>query len=200
MARIVHQEGTPELEVVSEAPDDRAVKQLVRLVLVVSLLKSDLTELAIQKTTEAGVAEVLVAVCDRSIPRPDRDGLATRENRFRRVAEAAARQCGRGTIPRVSAHLSLDGALKHLAPDLPRFVLFEGPGSRLLADHLKGGDDPGAVLATGPEGSFTAREIALFEEAGFKKAGLGPRVLRAETAAIASVVVAQTMMGDMGTN
>ena len=63
-------------------------------------------------------------------------------------------------------------------------------------DHLLGA--PGAVLAVGPEGSFTDRERALMADAGYRPAGLGPRVLRAETAAVAAVVLAQVVAGDMG--
>lgn len=197
-------DGVPVLSVKGPAAQDRAVRQAAGFVLVMALLKGDHTEWAVQKATEAGVAAVRVAVCDRSVPRPKGPDVARRAERLRKVAAEAARQCGRAAPPDVDLFLSLAGAAGAEAgaegdpgidPGLPRFWMDEGPGVRPLATLLAGA--PGAVLAVGPEGSFTDRERALLAAAGYRPAGLGPRVLRAETAAVAAVIVAQVAAGDM---
>lgn len=185
---------------------DRAVRESARWVLILALLKGDRTEWAIQKATEAGVSEVVLAVCDRSVPRPVGGDLARRGERARKVAAEAARQAGRAAPPVVDICASLDGALARLAeaggggtgPAMPRFVLDEAPGADSLAGRLVRQEGPrGAILAVGPEGSFSERERAAMAAAGFVPAGLGPRVLRAETAAVAAVIVAQAVAGDM---
>lgn len=187
------------LEIIGPATGDRAVKEGVPIVLVLALLKSDHTELAIRKTTEAGVSEIRVAVCDRSVPRPSRTGFGGKEDRYRRVALEASRQCGRASVPGVTTFLSLEEAVASLPTDMPRFMMHEAAGNRSLAGWLKRPDLPGVVLAVGPEGSFSEDEVTALKGSGFEPAGLGPRILRAETAAIAAVVVAQAILGDMGT-
>lgn len=196
----------PFLEIQRTSDVDRAVKDTVRWVLLLGLLKGDRTDWAIQKATEAGVAAVLLAVCDRSVPRPVGPDVARRAERARKVGAEAARQAGRAAAPHVDLFPSLERAIEALAvpggdgigPVLPRFVLDESPGTTSLAVHLAGrGGCLGAVLAVGPEGSFSARERALMTSSDFVPAGLGPRVLRAETAAMAAVIVAQSVAGDM---
>ena len=126
--------------------------------------------------------------------RPADADLPRREERLRRVASEAARQCGRPDVPGVRVHPDLATAVA-ACPDLPRFLLDVRPGARSLA--ALSADAHGAVLAVGPEGSFTDDEVASLEAAGFAPAALGPRVLRAETAAIAAVIVVQAVAGDM---
>jgi 16S rRNA (uracil1498-N3)-methyltransferase len=162
--------------------------------LVLALLKSDHTELALRMATEAGVVEVRVAVCERSVPRPGAAEAGRRTTRLARVASEAAVQCGRGLPPAVSFHADLAAAIADLAEG-PRCRLDEG-GAPSLASLLAG-TGGGAALAVGPEGSFSPAEVRLLDAAVFRAAGLGPRVLRAETAAIAAVVVAQAVAGDM---
>ena len=194
------------LRVLARSLQDRAVRESCRWVLVLALLKGDHTEWAVQKATEAGVSGVALAVCDRSVARPAAGDLARREERFRKVAAEAARQAGRAAAPRVDLFASLDEAVQALeetgdepgGSPLSRFLLDEAPGTPSLVQCLAArSGEGGAVLAVGPEGSFTDRERARMAAAGFLPAGLGPRVLRAETAAVAAVIVAQAVAGDM---
>jgi 16S rRNA (uracil1498-N3)-methyltransferase len=207
------------LRVGDRSSSERVVRQAVRWTLVLALLKGDRTEWAIQKATEAGVADVVIVVCDRSVPRPAGQDSGRRTERLRKVAIEATRQTGRASPPKVDLVFSVDEAMQVLAADdmlvgdspemsvplpeslglvRPRYVLDETPGTLSLAKLLAAGQSAGgAVLAVGPEGSFSDREHALLSSVGFVRAGLGPRVLRAETAAITAVIVAQTVVGDM---
>lgn len=164
----------------------------LEIVLLLPLLKSDRTELAIQKTVELGVKEIRVVVYERSVPRL----LGRRCERLARVASEAARQCGR-TSPVLSVHHSLSQALEGLPEN--RFYMDETAESGSITSLLLEDREwsKGVTLAVGPEGSFSPLEIETLRTSGFIPVRMGPRVLRAETAAIAAVVVVQAMLGDM---
>ena len=166
-----------------------------RIGLALASLKSGRTELAIEKATECGVAEIRIFIADRSVARMSHD--TAKAGRFARVATEAARQCGRDDVPGVSVWESVDAAIASIE-ETARFLLDERPGAPALIDAIRAAGGSDAWLAIGPEGSFTDRERDLLASKGFLSAHLGPRVLRAETAAIAAVLLAQTAIGDMG--
>lgn len=161
----------------------------------VPALKGDRHEIAIQKATELGATAVMVYFADRSIPRPSPRESGKLE-RYRKVAEEACRQCDRASIPEVTLHDSLAAALSRVPADGHRFILSE-IGTPVPLVKLAAVPGP-VTLAVGPEGSFTDEERAMLLGAGFVPAGLGPRVLKAETAVIAAVMAAQVAAGDMG--
>ena len=167
----------------------------LRLVLALSPLKGDRMELVIQKATELGVSEVWPVVTARTdaAARPALHG--SRTERWEKVASGAAEQCGRAVVPRVLPTLTFDGLLAEPFEG-ERLVLLETPGPRPLAAI----PEPGrAVLVlVGPAGGWEPNEVGRLEAAGFHAVGLGPRVLRSETAAVAAVVMAQTLWGDLG--
>lgn len=196
-ARLDGGRGDWTLTVVGPEPEARAVRDATRVRLLIGLLKSDRTEWAVQKATELGVREVRAVVCERSVPRPGHSEGGRRLARMRRVATEAARQCGRSTVPDLSLHGDLASALADLPPGGLRFRLDEGPVTRPLALALAGAGPDDVALAVGPEGSFSPAEREALAAAGFEPAGLGPRVLRAETAAIVAVTVVQTVVGDL---
>jgi len=166
-----------------------------RIGLILASLKSGRTEWAIEKATECGVAEVRVFVADRSVAKPGQDTAKT--GRFARIAIEAARQCGRDDVPGVSVWQNVNAAVTSIE-GATRFILDERPGALPLTDVLCMTQETSAWLAIGPEGSFTDRERDVLALNGFIPANLGPRILRAETAAIAAVLLAQATIGDMG--
>jgi 16S rRNA (uracil1498-N3)-methyltransferase len=165
------------------------------LTLALSPLKGDLMELVIQKATELGVAELRPLVCARTdaVARPALRG--TRQQRWEKVASGAAEQCGRARVPRIAPTGSL-GELLSEAFEGPRLLLQE-PGAQRPA--LSALPHPGArlLLLVGPAGGFEPAEVARAAAAGFQPVGLGPRVLRAETAAVAAIAAAQALWGDL---
>jgi 16S rRNA (uracil1498-N3)-methyltransferase len=167
----------------------------LQLVLAVSPLKGDRMELVVQKATELGVAEIWPVVTFRTdaAARPALHG--SRSERWERVASGAAEQCGRAVVPHVAPTTTLEGLL-----DRPfegrRVVLLETPGHPPLASLPV---DPAShlLLLVGPAGGFEPAEAERLGTAGFDAVSLGPRVLRAETAAVAAVSVAQALWGDL---
>lgn len=167
----------------------------LRLVLALAPLKGDRMELVIQKATELGVSEIrpVVTVRTDAAARPALKG--SRSERWDKVASGAAEQCGRAVVPAVAAATTLPALLAEPF-DGARIVLLETPGQSALAAVP---ERPRAVLLlVGPAGGWDATEVERLLAAGYRAAGLGPRILRSETAAVAAVAIAQALWGDLG--
>lgn len=160
------------------------------------LLKSDKPEFVIQKATELGVAAITFFTTSRTVPLSN--GSKTKGTRWRKAAIEAAKQCGRTRLPEITPVAAFKDAVTGCTEGI-RLILWEGTGKTVsIKDALKdaGSDSPIAV-AIGPEGGFSAEDIAVAEEAGFIAVSLGPRILRAETAAIAALAIIQYEAGDL---
>jgi 16S rRNA (uracil1498-N3)-methyltransferase len=146
------------------------------------LIKGDRMDACIEKLVEVGVDAIVVWPAARSVARLDDARRDARLARYRAIAQAAARQSGRAQVPDVTAAASLAAALA----DLPA-------GRRLVLDPASDAGlalDPGAgdvAIASGPEGGLTPGERD--QLAGFAPLGLGPRVLRADTAPVIAVAL-----------
>jgi 16S rRNA (uracil1498-N3)-methyltransferase len=154
------------------------------VVLLTAVPRGGRMDVLVQKTSELGVARIVPVLTARSVARPE----AGRRSRWDKIAREAARQCGRADVPVVDAPLALEEALS--LPELParRIALYENEPGRPLRSLL--GEPAPTIFLVGPEGGFTAAEVAAAREAGFVTAGLGPRILRVETAAIVAVALA----------
>jgi 16S rRNA (uracil1498-N3)-methyltransferase len=167
----------------------------LRLVLAVSPLKGDRMELVVQKATELGVAGIWPVVTFRTdaAARPALQG--SRGERWERVASGAAEQCGRAVVPEVAPTVTLEELLAREF-DGRRVVLLETPGHAPLVS-LAVDRSRSLLLLVGPAGGFAPGEADALRAAGFAAASLGPRILRAETAAVAAVAIAQALWGDL---
>jgi len=158
--------------------------------------RGDRAELVVQKAVELGASRLLPFEAARSVVRFDPERGASRAERWRRVAAEAARQCGRADVPRVDEPTSLAAALAAAPRGFRILACFEG-GGEPFAEALAP-DAAGHLAVVGPEGGLTADEVAACAAAGARVVTLGPRVLRAETAAMAVVALLQHRLGDMG--
>ncbi len=147
------------------------------------LIKGDRMDACIEKLVEVGVDAVVVWPAARSVARLDDARRDARLARYRAIAQAAARQSGRAQVPEVTAAASLQAALAEL-PAGQRLVL--DPASDVALALDPGGADD-VTLASGPEGGLTAGERD--QLVGFAPLGLGPRVLRADTAPVVAVAL-----------
>ncbi len=187
-------------------PVDRESPLAISLVQCVP--RGDRMDFIVQKATELGVARIVPVLSQRSVVRLDKGQAESKAAHWRAVAVSACEQCGRNRLPSIEAAQPL---LNHLGESAQRAgpkLVFE-PESTVQA--RAGADDWGAAhgddaaqsriiaaeIAIGPEGGFAADELEAFRVAGFLQVGLGPRVLRTETAAIAAVVWLQARFGDM---
>ena len=152
-------------------------------------------ELVVQKATELGVAGIWPVVTLRTdtAARPALQG--SRGERWERVASGAAEQCGRAVVPEVAPTTTLDELLTRTFAG-PRVVLLETPGHAALTSIAIDPSRP-LLLLVGPAGGFQPSEAEALRGAGFVPASLGPRILRAETAAVVAVAIAQALWGDL---
>ena len=168
----------------------------LHLVLALSPLKGDRMELVIQKATELGVAAIrpLVTARTDAAARPALKG--SRQDRWDKVASGAAEQCGRAVVPDVAPASTLAQFLAEPPGAALRLVFDETPGQPPLSTLAR--PAAGVLALVGPAGGWEPHELERLQAAGFRRVSLGPRILRAETAAIALVAALQMMWGDLG--
>ena len=130
-----------------------------------------------------------------TVVRIDDERLDRRIDHWRRIARSACEQCGRHTPPTILAPVTLNDGLHALPDDTTRLVLDPGASARFASIPKPAA---GLLIAIGPEGGFAANDWRLLDAAGFARVTLGPRVLRAETAAVAACTIAQALWGDLG--
>lgn len=171
-----------------------------RVVLLQSLARGEKMDWIVQKTTELGVHEIVPIAAGRSVARLPAGEAAPRQARWQKIAQEAARQCGRADVPVIAAPRPLAEALAGAgaAPDCRRLALWEGSRGRPLRAALVEKSAPALAivnLLVGPEGGFAEEEIAAAAQSGFEIVGLGPRILRVETAAVVAVALVQFAAG-----
>ena len=170
----------------------------VRVTLFQALPKADKMEWIIQKAVELGVHGIVPVLTLRCVSRPDDKALRGKLERWNRIAREAAMQSGRGMVPRVAAPLPFARALEALAALPVGLLLYERAGG-VLSQALAGAPSlPDALgLLVGPEGGFDESEAAAAEGAGLRLAGLGPRILRTETAPLAALAAVLYAAGEL---
>lgn len=167
------------------------------LVLLQGLLKGDRPEFIVQKATELGLTAICFYTTARTVPRVDGEGVEKKLLRWKKAAIEAAKQCGRSTLPLVTLVPGLREAVQETKAGL-KIVLWEKEGAASLKDLLSGKAPETAALLIGPEGGLSDEDVMLAEGAGFQKAGMGPRILRAETAAVAAAAIVEYAFGGLG--
>ena len=156
----------------------------VKTVLYQAFPKGDKMDLIVQKAVECGVYAVVPFLSCRCIARPDGQALARKLARWQRIADEAAKQCGRGILPKVMPPLAFADMLNAAgSADLPLFC-YEGDGTLPLRRVLagKGGGAKTVSLVIGAEGGFSGAEAEEAASHGFAMCSLGPRILRCESA------------------
>ena len=185
---------TVRFNLVAEVTADPALP----VTLLLSVFKFDRMEWAIEKVTELG-AECIQPVIARRSEKHLAQAAAGRVERWRRLALEASKQARRSDVLRIEDPLALKTAVQGDAQAL-RLVLAEQERSTTLHHALSealnaaGDDVPAIRIAVGPEGGWTAEEEALFDAENWKPVSLGPRILRAETAAITAMAVTAALL------
>ncbi len=155
--------------------------------LLLAVFKFDHMEWAIEKATELGVGRV-TPILARRTEKHLAQAAAKRVERWRRIALEASKQSRRTTIPEIADPIALKPTLAQ-EKSATRILLSETEQATSLAAALASAPEGDLALAIGPEGGWTAEEMALFTEHQWRPVTLGPRILRAETAAIAAIAI-----------
>lgn len=168
------------------------------ITLVVSVFKFDHMEWGIEKATELGVAAIAPVIARRT-EKHLAQAAAKRAERWRRIAHEAAKQSRRSDVPLIHDPVPLPKLLQEPSA-ATHIVLAEQERSitlrSLIEEAVQAAENqmPSLELAFGPEGGWAPEEEALFDASGWRAASLGPRILRAETAAIAALSVVASFL------
>lgn len=145
-----------------------------------ALIKGDHFDYAVQKAVEAGAACIVPFTSERCVRRPaNQEKLLARTQR---IAQEAARQCGRSIVPVIESCVTFSEVCRG-AETMPTLVAYEGEDRRSLRDVFEAGCPEQLAIVIGPEGGFTPQEIDEITRCGAQCVTLGPRILRSETAA-----------------
>jgi 16S rRNA (uracil1498-N3)-methyltransferase len=165
----------------------------LRVTLAQGISRGERMDVVVQKATELGVKRIVPVLAARTVVRLNDAQAANRLRRWRAIAVAACEQCGRNSLPEVTAPMTLQQFLVSQLPDGLRLMLRPDGG-------LKVRDLPASSAVTvliGPEGGLSDAEQSAALAAQFKGLSLGPRILRTETAALAALAVIQQQLGDL---
>lgn len=174
---------------------DRSVESSLEIHLLQGISRGERMDLVIQKATELGVARITPLLTEYSVVRLDPNRAEKRLHHWSGVAKSACEQCGRNVLPAIEAPATLLSWLgEHHEHRGMRVIL--KPGAPDTCRSLTP-DDSELIVLVGPEGGFSDAEYAFAEAEGFRAIGLGPRVLRTETAALAVLAALQTLHGDL---
>ncbi|MCI8601054.1 MAG: 16S rRNA (uracil(1498)-N(3))-methyltransferase [Oscillospiraceae bacterium] len=165
----------------------------LRVTLYQAVPKGDKLETIIQKAVELGAAAIVPMLTERCVARPDGKAMAKKLPRYQKIALEAAKQCGRGIVPKVLPMVTLKEAAASLAGK--SLLLYEGGGQRLC--ELVNGEEEALNLFVGSEGGFSPEEVGILRQAGARPATLGKRILRCETAPLCGLSVIFALAGDI---
>lgn len=178
----------------AEVPADPALP----VTLLMTVFKFDRMEWALEKATELGVAAIAPVIARRT-EKHLAQAAQKRAERWRRIVHEAAQQARRSDVPVVHDPVPLAERVK-AASSATRIVLAEQERTTTLRAAIEeaiahaGTEAPVLEIAIGPEGGWAPEEEALFDASGWRAVSLGPRILRAETAAIAALAVVASLL------
>ena len=162
--------------------------------LIQGLSRGERMDIIVQKATELGARRVSPVHTEFSVVRLDAERAPRRLAHWQKIARGACEQCGRNSLPTIDLPAPLAECIGAPAGDRLRLVLL--PGANRTLDQLP--DTASQVdLLVGPEGGFSSQEASDAVDAGFIAVTLGPRILRAETAALAAITLVQSKWGDL---
>jgi len=144
------------------------------------------TDWLVEKSTELGVARLIPVMTQRTIAE------RVRLDRLESIAIEAAEQCGRTRVPQIVEPMPLKRLIDEVDPARNLYFADEQGGEPVASAFAEGP----ALILVGPEGGFTDEERLLVRASGAHAVSLGPRILRAETAALAALAAYMTIAGD----
>ena len=162
---------------------DSMTESPVSITLCMAYPKGDKLETVIQKAVELGCDKIIPFESSRCIKRPKAEKAEKQTARLQRIAEEAAKQCGRSKIPTVCSPISFKQMLSEATKSSLSLLCYENEDGLSIKGALKNAKEPKTMsVIVGAEGGFAPDEVAAATEAGCLSVTLGPRILRCETA------------------
>ncbi len=159
------------------------------------LPKGEKMDYIIQKSVELGVCKIVPVVMKRTVVKPQ--AASSKLQRWQRIAEEAAKQCMRGIVPTVEEPVSFESMINRMEAEELVILPYENEKCRKLKDVLKQGAGKSKIgVIIGPEGGFEEEEVENASQNGAQAVTLGPRILRCETAPVATISALMYELGD----
>lgn len=192
-------------QITAQAIDSRILDQQTEptrntspIVLGQGLIKGDKMDWVMQKATELGVETLVPIHCAHSVVKLNQERLEHQRSRWERIVRDAAQQSERWTIPTIADPLELAQICQLYASAPLKAILTErSSGPSLATIPLLHDQQQPIILLVGPEGGWAETEQRIAQEQGFLSLTLGPRILRAETAAIAALSILQARLDEL---
>jgi 16S rRNA (uracil1498-N3)-methyltransferase len=162
---------------------------------IAGISRGDRMDFVVQKATELGIKRVTPVLTEYGVVKLDAIRAKKRRDHWQKVAASACEQCGRVRLPLIDMPVTLKGWFGSKPASVDMQLILR-PGAK---SSLAGIDEPPTkiCLLVGPEGGFSDGEYADAEVAGFRPIALGPRIMRTETAAVATLAILQSRWGDL---
>ena len=157
--------------------------------------KGDKMDFIVQKAVELGVGKIVPVLSKRCVSRPDEKSFVKKIRRWQKIAEEAAKQCGRGKIPEIGEQKEFRDAVAEYSQAKTGILFYECGGVQ-LSEIVKADTDEIGIFV-GSEGGFEVEEAELAQENGIAAATLGKRILRCETAPLAALAVLMNLTGNL---
>ena len=166
----------------------------LHITLAQGISRGERMDLTIQKSVELGVAHIQPLFTERCMVQLSGQRLEKRMRHWQGIIINACEQCGRNDLPALSPPLKLDAYVEKFSDELG---LLLSPHAMMTLQSVQS-PPRNVTLLIGPEGGLSEAEHLLAQEKGFRSIKMGPRVLRTETAALASITSMQLLWGDLG--
>ncbi len=167
----------------------------IKVMLFQGIPKGTKTDYIIQKNTELGISDIVMCRLARCVSKPEG---SKKTERWQKIAESAAKQSGRGLVPKVHEPVDLDTAISMMKKCDLAFVPYECEENCSIKSVLKNSSDAKSIaFMIGPEGGFGIGEIEKLKNAGITPVSLGKRILRTETAGEAVLTMIMYELGDI---
>ena len=194
-------ENMTEKSVICKITDSRKsdTESNLRVTLFQGIPKCSKMDYIIEKTTELGIFSIVPVTMSRCVVKLENaKAEQKKQERWQKIAVAAAKQSGRGIIPEIEMPLTVDEAIERMKKSDLAFVPYECETSNRLKPMLLENNEAVEIsIMIGPEGGFDPTEISKIHESGIKTITLGKRILRTETAGEAVLAMIRYELGDI---
>jgi len=185
------QKRSVEITIGLHVPEDH--ESPLSITLAQAVMRGQHMDYALQKAVELGVQHIVPLLCLHGNVKLGDDQIQHRIGHWHKIITSACEQCGRNRIPQLSVPLRLTDWVG-TDPNELKLMLHPRDGIRLASMQSPGRS---VTLLAGPEGGFSDDEIASATRHGYKSVTLGPRILRAESAALVAISICQGLWGDI---
>jgi 16S rRNA (uracil1498-N3)-methyltransferase len=209
IARLTEITADHVIATIKEVLPERAGESSLELILYQAIPKGDRFEWLLEKCTELGVTQICPIETARTVVKIKPNKSAAKLERWEKIVASAARQTRRALVPTIKPARDFLTALKEIEEreslgDDASIDLVASPSLDASTPTLGFGESlagkknlSSVAIWIGPEGGFTQEEVEALQRAGAKAVSMGPRILRAETAAVTAIALAQHLAGDL---